>query len=44
MVKESIVNFNDPKLSEELNLIQNNRVDSLISLDRLLTKFLSIIF
>jgi hypothetical protein len=44
MVKESIVNFNDPKLSEELNLIQNNRVDSLISLDKLLTKFLSIIF
>ena len=44
MVKESVVNFNDPKLSEELNLIQNNRVDSLISLDRLLTKFLSIIF
>ena len=44
MVKESIVNFNDPKLSEELNLIQNNRVDSLISLDRFLTKFLAIIF
>jgi len=44
MVKESIVNFNDPKLSEELNFIQNNRVDSLISLDRFLTKFLSIIF
>jgi hypothetical protein len=31
-------------LSEELSLIENSRVDSLISLDRILTKFLSIIF
>jgi hypothetical protein len=44
MVKESIINFNDPKLSEELSLIENSRVYSLISLDRILTKFLSIIF
>jgi hypothetical protein len=44
MVKESVVNFNDPKLSEELNLIENNRIDSLISLDKFLTRFLSIIF
>jgi len=44
MVKESIVNFNDPKLSEELGLIENNRLNSLVSLDIILTKFLSIIF
>jgi len=44
MVKESVVNFNDPKLSDELNLIENNRIDSLISLDKFLTRFLSIIF
>ena len=44
MDKESIVNFNDPKLSEELSLIENNRLNSLVSLDKILTKFLSIIF
>tara|TARA_B100000575_G_scaffold85862_1_gene67899 strand:+ start:400 stop:573 length:174 start_codon:yes stop_codon:yes gene_type:complete len=44
MVKESIVNFNDPKLSKELSLIENNRIDSLVSLDRIVSKFLSIIF
>jgi hypothetical protein len=44
MVKESIVDFNDPELSDELILIENNRVDSLIYLDKFLTRFLSIIF
>ena len=44
MVKESIVNFNDPELSKELNLIENSRIDSLNSIDRIITKFLSIIF
>tara|TARA_Y100001936_G_scaffold118308_1_gene115770 strand:- start:1214 stop:1348 length:135 start_codon:yes stop_codon:yes gene_type:complete len=44
MVKESIVNFNDPKLSRELSLIENNRIDSLVSLDRIVSKFFSIIF
>ena len=44
MVKESIVDFNDPELSDELIPIENNRVDSLIYLDKFLTRFLSIIF
>ena len=44
MVKESVVNFKDPKLTKELNLIQNNRINSLASIDRILTKVLSIIF
>ena len=44
MVKESVVNFKDPKLAKELNLIQNNRINSLASIDRMLTKVLSIIF
>ena len=44
MVKESIVDFNDPELSDELILIENNRVDSLVYLDKFLTRFLSIIF
>ena len=44
MVKDSVVNFKDPKLTKELNLIKNNRVNSLVSLDRILTKVLSIIF
>ena len=34
MVKDSVVNFKDPKLTKELNLIENNRVNSLASLDR----------
>ena len=44
MVKDSVVNFKDPKLTKELSLIENNRVNSLASLDRSLTKVLSIIF
>ena len=44
MVKESVVNFKDPKLTKELNLIENNRTNSLASIDRILTKVLSIIF
>ena len=44
MVKDSVVNFKDPKLTKELSLIENNRVNSLSSLDRILTKVLSIIF
>ena len=44
MVKESVVNFKDPKLTKELSLIENSRVNSLASLDRILTKVLSIIF
>ena len=44
MVKESVVNFKDPKLTKELNLIENNRINSLASIDRMLTKVLSIIF
>jgi len=44
MVKDSVVNFKDPKLTKELSLIENNRVNSLVSLDRILTKVLSIIF
>ena len=44
MVKESVVNFKDPKLTKELNLIENNRINSLASIDRILTKVLSIIF
>ena len=44
MVKESIVNFKDPKLTKELNIIEVNRVNSLASLDRMLTRVLSIIF
>ncbi len=44
MVKESVVNFKDPKLTKELNIIENNRINSLASIDRMLTKFLSIIF
>ena len=43
MVKESIVNFKDPELSQELDLIQNNRLNSLISIDKFLSKFLSIV-
>ena len=27
MVKESVVNFKDPKLTKELNLIENNRIN-----------------
>ena len=44
MVKDSVVNFKDPKLTKELSLIENNRVNSLASLDRILTKVFSIIF
>tara|TARA_A100000164_G_scaffold48784_1_gene37394 strand:+ start:2729 stop:2932 length:204 start_codon:yes stop_codon:yes gene_type:complete len=44
MVKESVVNFKDPELTEKLNLIESNRVNSLASLDRYLSKFLSFIF
>ena len=44
MVKDSVVNFKDPELTKELNLIENNRVNSLASLDRILTKVFSIIF
>ena len=33
MVKDSVVNFKDPKLTKELSLIENNRVNSLASLD-----------
>lgn len=44
MVKESIVNFKDPKLTKELNIIEVNRLNSLASLDRMLTRVLSIIF
>ncbi len=44
MVKESIINFKDPKLTKELNIIEVNRVNSLASLDRMLTRVLSIIF
>ena len=44
MVKESIVNFKDPKLTKELNIIEVNRVNSLASLDRMLTRVLSVIF
>ncbi len=44
MVKESIVNFKDPQLSKELSLIENSRIDSLNSIDRIISKFLSIIF
>lgn len=43
MVKESVVNFKDPKLTKELNIIEINRVNSLASLDRMLTKVFSII-
>tara|TARA_B100000925_G_scaffold98157_1_gene71669 strand:- start:362 stop:496 length:135 start_codon:yes stop_codon:yes gene_type:complete len=43
MVKESVVNFKDPKLTKELNTIEISRVNSLASLDRMLTKVLSII-
>jgi hypothetical protein len=44
MIKDSIVNFKDPKLSEELDFIQHNRFNSLVSIDKFLSKFLSIIF
>ena len=44
MVKESIVNFKDPQLSKELSLIENSRIDSLNSIDRIISTFLSIIF
>ena len=44
MVKESVVNFKDPELTEKLNLIESSRVNSLASLDRYLSKFLSFIF
>ena len=43
MVKESVVNFKDPKLTKELNIIEINRINSLASLDRMLTKVFSII-
>jgi hypothetical protein len=41
MVKESTVNFKDPKLSQELDFIHNNRSNSLVSIDKFLSKFLS---
>lgn len=44
MVKESIINFKDPELTKELNIIEVNRANSLASLDRMLTRVLSIIF
>ena len=44
MVKESVVNFKDPELTEKLYLIESNRVNSLASLDKYLSKFLSFIF